>query len=619
MLDRKEEAGMAVTKEWATIWQTTLRYAFSDQLHGRKIHKDWDWIIVNYIWPSMIQEIAKLSRNRQTIICNPWEDSDAEFAEAWQGILQWLWEKGINKKGMRFEHIRGIFDKKLFGYSISKVFWESRAAGWDDKKKEWIGDVEHKLWHPAEFWASDEENVQDGDCGTVRYVDLDWAIARWPNKKKELTLEASNFKDDRQTWAGDNIRGQLASAGTYPAQGKGGKDRGVAGEQIRKLLDIVLKADRKQKKEHDEKNDDKKIIRLSATYFRDYTTTSEKQEEDVPAEELIQNGTVIPQNGIFFDTDTGNPIDPQDWPKRTVREWKQPKYPNGRYVLRAGHTILADEPYPYKRWPFIVTPHYLLPHMWQGIDGVSMYQSAQDMINVSVSHLVNNLKQFGDPRIAVERGAVDSPKGRDKAAYKIGKGSGSVIRLVKGALSGKRFQILHPAPPSAAATQIYQIMAQEFKNIHGLQSVGRGEKEPGEMSATQAQHLAISSNDRIMLQSVFEDEWIRQTAQLIAEVVQRNYEPERFVRIIGQDQVVGIQQITSELKNIRFDVDVEAGTTLPYDEDKVIAKYAQAYAMMGEPVPHVTRDVEKTGDFQLEKTSSATCRLDTVHGVLAVT
>ena len=93
-LDRMEEYGMGITKSWCSMWQENLRYFFSDQLHGRKSHKDWDWVILNYMWSSAIQEIAKLSRNHAKSITNPWTQDDAEAAEAWQSILQWLWEKG---------------------------------------------------------------------------------------------------------------------------------------------------------------------------------------------------------------------------------------------------------------------------------------------------------------------------------------------------------------------------------------------------------------------------------------------------------------------------------------------------------------------------------------------
>ncbi len=584
-----EEAGMARTKEWADLWQTSIRYYFSDQLHGRKTHKDWEWIILNYIWPSHIAEIAKLTRNRHTIITDPWEPTDDDAASAWQGILQWQWEKGLNKRGMRLEQMQTILDQQLFGYSITKVFWEDKVT-WDEKQTKWLGDVKTKLWHPAEFWASDDEKIDDGDCGTERILELSEAIKLFPDFEKELTEEANKFTDSPGTGTFESIRGQLASAGTYPGPGVGGQDLGTARVGTGKLLHLILKSDKLNAPQADTKQKANiKLVRLNETCLRDFEEKREKIEEDVPAEELIATGRLVPDNGSFIDTETGQPFKAEDWPQRVVGEIDRPTYPRGRIILHAGDTIISDEPYQYSRWPFVVTPHYLLPHMWQGTDAVQLYKSTQDMINVSVSHLFNNVKQYGDRKVAIEEGAIRVPKGKDKALYKIGKGAGSVIRLALGGL--KRIKFIEPSQVPPAATQFLGIMQQEFKNIQGLQSIGRGEKQPGKTTATEASLLAIGGNDRIQLQSVYEDQWIKETASLVAEIIQDKYEPERWVRIIGEDDIVGIQQITEKLKTIRFDVDIMSGITLPFDKEKRQAAFFAANELVTQPVASPMTDI----------------------------
>jgi hypothetical protein len=135
------------------------------------------------------------------------------------------------------------------------------------------------------------------------------------------------------------------------------------------------------------------------------------------------------------------------------------------------------------------------------------------------------------------------------------------------------------------------LRAQEFKNIHGLQSIARGEKQPGKITATEASFLTISANDRIQLKSVYEDEWIKQTATLIAEVIQDRYEPERWVRIIGEDDIVGIQQITEKLKTLRFDVDIMSGITLPHDKEKRQQAFLMANQIVTQPVASPMTDV----------------------------
>ncbi len=587
---KAEEAGMNRTKDWADMWQTSIRYYFSDQLHGRKTHKDWEWITINYIWPSHIAEIAKLTKNRHTIITDPRETSDDDAASAWQGILQWQWEKGINKRGMRLEQMQTILDQQLFGYSVTKVFWEDKVE-WDEEQSQWLGDVKTKLWHPAEFWASDDERIDDGDCGTERIIELEEAIKLWPDFKKELTEEADRFADSPGTGTFESIRGQLASAGTFPGKGVGGQDLGTARVGTGKLLHLILKSDKLNAPQQDTKQkSDVKLLRLNETCIRDFEEKKEEIEEDIPPEELVAIGRLIPQDGnVFIDTETGEPIKAEDWPQRVVGTIDRPTYPRGRIILHAGDVIISDEPYRYSRWPFVIVPHYLLPHMWQGIDGVQLYRSTQDMINISVSHLFNNLKQYGDRKVAIEEGAIRVPKGKDKALYKIGKGAGSVIRLALGGL--KRIKFIEPSQVPPAATQFYGLMAQEFKNIQGLQSIGRGEKQPGKITATEASLLTISGNDRIQLQSIYEDQWIKETAGLMAEVIQDKYEPERWVRIIGEDDVVGIKQITEKLKTVKFDVDIMPGLTLPFDKEKRQASFFAANEIVTQPVASPMTDI----------------------------
>jgi hypothetical protein len=214
-----------------------------------------------------------------------------------------------------------------------------------------------------------------------------------------------------------------------------------------------------------------------------------------------------------------------------------------------------------------------------------MYKSTQDMINVTASHMVNNMKQFGDPRIAVEEGALArDARQKSKKAFKIFRGAGSIIRLARGGLN--KYRIEPPVPISNGTLAMYGLFAQEFKNITGLQDVGQGKSTPGTQTKAEVQILAISANDRIHLQSVFEDEWVKGVAGLAAEVTRLNYDPNRVVRVVGDDSIVSATRMTQELKDINLDVKVESGTTLPFDEQERVAKYAQAFEYMQNPVPN---------------------------------
>lgn len=590
-LDKMEEFGMSKTKKWCSIWRDSIAYMFSDQLSDRKKSKNWEWIIVNHLWPAAMQEMAKLSKIEHKILTNPKSENDADAAEAWQSYLQWEWEVGLNGTGMRLEVLRLILDQKIFGYAVTKVFYEPQPLrSWNEQTRQYEGKIGHTLWHPAEFWASDNEKVDDGPCGTSRYVTLDWAISKWPQFEIELRDEAKKFKEVAGGPA--TIRGQISTAGTYPGAGTGGIDKGLGTNQPSELLNLILMTDR-MGNSTESISDKTEYLQLKETYFFDFSTLPQSEDVDVPAQELMTTGKYNAVNGGRIIDQSGQELTPQTWPKK-VNVWALPKYPKGRYIMRAGHTILNpgeesggdyhNQQWSYSRWPFIVVPHYILPHMWQGSDGVQMYKSAQDMINVSISHLVNNLKMYGNPKVAVETGAIAAPPGQHKTHYRIGAGAGAVIRLVRGGLG--RIKIIDPAQLSVGAVQAYQLFSQELKNLIGMQSVAQGEKEPGEMSATQAQHLAISSSDRIYLQSVIIKEWVKQSCRLIGEIAQKNYSAGRMVRIIGEEYATGIIEITKQMKDVRFDVEIEAGSAVPFDEEKRIMAYKMAYDILASPVPN---------------------------------
>lgn len=583
----REEAGMARTAQWTGMWQESLRYFLSDQLSGQKVQRDWDWVVLNYIWPAIMQEIAKLSREYK-IIATGVEQSDTESAEAWQGFLQWQWKNSLHQHGMRIEQLRAILQGKLYGYRISKLLWQPKAE-WNDKTMppQWDGEVRHRLWHPAQFWASDKEYVNDGDCGTVRWVDVEYAVSQWPAHEKELR-EASVTYPEMLKGGGDHVTGHSGTTGAYAAPGSTGTGdpaRGTKPTNQNSLLNLVLQSDINIGT-MEENADKRRYCKISEAYLKDYEEKPQSLEVPYKREELQASGTIGTDAAGKFIDQAGQPVTDENWPKYKI-EWSQPTYPRGRVIIRCEDTLLNPKPedqvYPHKTWPFIVIPHYLLPHMWQGSDAVSLYTGTQDMINVTVSHLVNNMKEFGNPRIAIEAGALqqEAGPGRSKKKYKIFAGAGAIIRLARGGL--KKYKIEHPEAPSASATQLYSLFAQEYKNLVGLQDIATG-KQGGKITATEAQFLAISSNDRIKLQNIMEESWVRRLARLMAEMDQHYYPVGRLLRVIGEDQVLGSQQIAEGHKSASMDIDVEPGQALPYEEEKQIAKYEKAYAMLQNPV-----------------------------------
>ncbi|TSA52238.1 MAG: hypothetical protein D4R45_07320 [Planctomycetaceae bacterium] len=65
--------------------------------------------------------------------------------------------------------------------------------------------------------------------------------------------------------------------------------------------------------------------------------------------------------------------------------------------------------------------------------------------------------------------------------------------------------------------------------------------------------------------------------------MQLHYDEGRYIKIIGEDTLNGVKQITSGLKNARYDISVVPGMTLPFDEEKRIAKLKMAYELLMQP------------------------------------
>lgn len=592
ILKEKEEAGMERTNSWIGLWQNALRYFLSDQLHGRKEHRDWDWVILNYIWPAIMQETAKLSRDFKAV-ASPIEPEDDEFAESFGGFLNFQWSKtgkcALHQNGMRIEQLKAILCGKLYGYRVSKILWDEKI-NWNDQvfPPKWEGEVKHRLWRPSQFWASDTEYINDGDCGTVRWVDLEYAKDKWPDYKNKLEESSMTYTEMMEA-QDEYIKGQSGSSANYPSADTGGQDKGVKDSPGSELLNLVLSSDVRGGMYNN--SESRRYCKISEAYLKDYSVVDENKVIPYEPAELIRLGMAQEMlNGGGYADIEGKPLTAENWPVREKIEWKRPKFPNGRFVIRNEDTILnpdeEDQVYHHSVWPFIVTPHYLLPFMWQGTDAVTLYKTTQDHINVTVSHLVNNMKMFGNPRIAVESDALaenDLP-GKKRKRYKIFSGAGAIIRLARGGL--RKFKVLDPSPPSPVIGMLYSLFAQEFKNMTGLHDIAQGKKTGGSTTATEAQFLAISSNDRIKLQNIFEENWVLRCMVLVAEMDQYHYEVGRIVRVIGNDKVIGARQISERAKTFKYDLDIEPGESLPYDEEKRIEKHKIAYEILQNPNPN---------------------------------
>ena len=585
-LDEMVRPGMKVTKQWQEMWLTAIKYAWGQQLADIKPNEDWNYIVVNRIYPLMFQNIAKLAKNHPKVLAFPWSDEQqgvTEFVEQWAGVLQYIWESPY-ELAMRLKLILGLLDAALFGYMVGKTYWDERVR-YDEQNKKYIGNVRENFIHPATFWVDPTADSMETaeNCGTKRRVTLEWAQNRWPDYKEEIKKEAFTASDPKYT-AGETIN--------YAHQK--GSTLDVPNMKFSKLVNLILKKFQ-QSEDTVTEGSTQQYVDIEEIYWKDYKTRHIKIEDNIPVKRLIASGAITEEkvSGIFLDTKTDEEV--AEWPKELTAEYDEPVFPKGRFVLRIGKVILnpkkEEQQYKYSRWPFRVMPYHILPHMWQGGNAIEMARNNNDMLNITISALVRRVLFTADPERIVEAGAL--AKNRKGGLRQLNPfGLGKYIIAAKGKID--KIKNMDYASLDPATMVLAGIIKQDIDDAMFMQDTARGASSTkggmggtgGRISATEAARLDVNSHDYTALQAIFLDMWIDDTLTLIAEIVQLNYEPDRIVRIIGDNGEKNNMTLTQEFLDVRFDVNIEPGSTLPFDEEAKKNDYLAAYKLLENPIPN---------------------------------
>jgi hypothetical protein len=577
LLDDMVRAGMTVTKEWKELFGDAIKYAWGQQLQGWSLKDDWEYIVINRIYPLMFNTIAKLAENNPKINTFARDNSKEgleEFVEKWAGILQHLWESPY-KLGMRLKLIMGLLQAAVYGYMVGYTYWEPKAK-YDDQNKAWIGDIKETFIHPAFFWVDPSADTIESaeNCGMRRKVKLEWAQKRWPKYKNQIATEA---------FTADDARFNIDDLISYDSQK--GDTLEESKKIFSKIVGLILKQAGKNTDDSTGENT-QKYVYIDTIFWKDYTEKHVKIEDNVPAKILIQGGQIITEDttGLYLDAQTKKPFAPGEWPRYVKDEYDEPQFPHGRYVLRVGKAILnpdeKDQVYKESRWPFTVYPYHLLPFMWQGCNAIEMSRNNNDMLNITISSMVNQVRRTADPEHLVERGALAKDR-KGKVRQKKPFGLGKIIITARGAVD-KVKNLIYP-PLDSAVPLLADILKRNIDDQMFMQPVARGEQQKRQITAEESARTDTNANQYTALQAVCLDVWIDNTATLVAELCQRYYEPGRIARMITDDGQENVA-MGQEMFDVRFDVNIEPGSTLPFDEERKKNDYAAAYKMVGEPV-----------------------------------
>lgn len=581
------EQGLIVTRDWLNLWTDGLNYIFNNQLHGKVRRKGWERIQANYVWPAMIQEISLAAQRKPDILALPWEESDKKGAAFWQSVLRYQFEKELRVPWLA---LSARLDAKIYGYYVAKVYWEDQAE-WDQKAEKWVGKVRAVLLPPAWFGADPECESIDGARYTFsrRRASVEEAKNRWPKFAKEIEEAAASEEDIYKTLSIPSL-GMEAKA--EQATDASDDETSLEGRLVR-LLSKARGYRRDNSRSQGSNVPKAQYVTITEIYFRDLTTEGSTTDERIPVEDLPEgaftlDGTIhrVADTDVFKGKQTGDPIMLSDWPTRKVAAQPRPVFPFGRCIVRAGKTILnpkrEDQVYQYHRWPFVVGVNTVLPHVWQGMNGVEMARGLQDWINVSLSHLCNYIKFFGDPVTVIEEGALSGDTENKNVAQKLKAVAGAIWKVAKGGLNKIRREA--PAPFNAGVVQIYELMAREIQDQTGVHEVARGKQAATGQTATEISLLASNTQTRTALQCMLEDDWIVRVMELVAEIDQDKLEAGQMVRIAGERNAPAVAQVEQGFCDTRFDLSLKVGTTLPFDRERIKQDHERLFTMFGPAV-----------------------------------
>ena len=589
-LNRRVDAMLKAARDdrdrWTPIYRDGRDYIFFNQLANKRRRDGWDAVECNYIFPAVMQEEGVLMAQRPKLIVQPHEEGDRLACEKlWNGLLQFYFDKEVHMRRLRaMAKLIGAMD----GHYTAKYYWDEKPdTGWNAETNEWDGNVMSQMVR-ADYLLVDpesesplQENIEF--IGTYRQVRLDYALSKWPDFEKELRQAAQDASETH-----DNIADGFYVTGTSSAvvlgadAVKGEKDHqgdlAHSGRLSSLLAEVMITDTGSQNPDEGDSH-----VYVLELWFKDREETTETVDEEIPFEQLVEDGTVIPGSGLQFHTlaETGEPLTEANWP-HVKYDYERPKYPYGRHILRFGQdTIAVDEPWTYKHWPLVIGQHNPLPFTWHGLNMVEAAMNLQDRVNAIAAHIMNAAKLFGDPWITVERGVLPNDPEVDHPENSLAATAGHVTVVNNGMLQ----RIKREAPPNMPPSifQTYELAVSELQDQLGSHEVSRGKQMSGQPTATEVAMLQTNSRIRMGMPIAELDEWTLRSMEVVAELLQANMQPGQVVRIVGEEG--NEQNITVEdwMKDAKFDLQLEVGTALPFDKERKQQESQYLFEVLGDP------------------------------------
>ena len=486
------------------------------------------------------QQISMIYENNPRAFFLAKETTDQSFSKDLESLTKWRMDR-IN---IRQKLIKGGLYAKLFGFQAFHVYWDDNLPD--------QADVNARVLWPESFIVDpklETQNPEEGDfVGYDRMVALDYAKRRWPKKAKKIEDEMMS-----------PVEG--SPIGT-PSQGSDSLSREL-GHASQGTIDNRM-------------SDGEHQVELTVIWFKDYAMNVNHVKE--PIEELIRQGKVI-ENELkqFVWAETGQVVTPESIPDVVV---KTPKYPFGRHVIKIGNVVLEDYAWGFdpstgevkrRSWPIAIAVNKLIPNVWYGQDECEGLRADQNIADVCLQNITEHAYTTAHPVREIDK-------------TKIKQGKSDLLNSLQAGFvvsNGKNGMTTHPTP--IMSPDVYNLLSMSHSNMEiqgGIPAQSMGKTGSSEQTATEIAALQRASRGKVGITSAFVDELVNRLYVLVAESIQFNYDEGTIIRILGDSQKSQMTsvEISRGLKDVKFDVEVEAGSTLPNDKQQ---KKVEAQELMG--------------------------------------
>jgi len=613
-LDDMFRRGMARTMEFQQLYCDAIRWMFGDQLPPEQDRqRGWEYICLNVILPTVWSEISMLASEQPRLVVTPAEGTDLQIAK---GIGQALQAKWTNDLKMQMRVMQALLDGHLAGYYVGFGFWEPKAR-WDRRQQRWEGDIEFNIINPSYFGCDpDVELASDIPtkakyCVLEYYIDKTYAVNKWPAFKDYL-IEKGELDPNDPYWLPGGVSMSMGDGTGASNIDEGGfnrvtqtfsgriKEGPYSIEEWASRFATLISGVGDGNNTLGGAQDTSSRVKIQVALYRSMEEETVPAVEDDFTVEEIKAGQARPliwdeQLSKYVDEEypitdgEGNTIGYKLWdtkkkpfPKKVTQpEYQRPKYPMGRWTIRLdGKCIVEDRKYPYENWPFIVGVNYIMPHIWQGCNSVEMAMHLQRYLNTLHTHINNNVRHHSDTQWVTETDTLATSDPTRSTVY-VPNAAGSVIQVNPGKLNAIRRE--PPAPLPNWIFELEDILKNRIQDIQGIHDVTQGRASNGN-TLGELQMLNSNSQMRIAaLQVPPLHTFLQQAGYLMAELMSMHYEPGRMVRMLGptRDAALTTMQWKSDYQTARYDIQIEATSTQPYNEQDEIARYGKATEIIG--------------------------------------